>query len=309
MSNRRTILSVAVVVALGAAAMGLLWRGSMPISQNRPNSEGSAAQLQATAADERMVRDFLRLADERAPTGFPPLERFDEALETDFAARVATADARDTGDDIATTWVEEQLIIWNITPADQRGPALARSMQEFAERAMAQSGNDAWDDAGAELAARFATSLRTAADSCDEQTDLEATWLCMTRPGAAWHNDLIGIGGDFLEFGFRTGILTPEAGLTISEPMIRAIFLYRWYNSVTGVRPVEQSLTRDEYRAFLRWRIEHAAGVAAERRHQLAFEFASAFPDESDPPNADTLALTAEAAGVAPPAPTTEQER
>ncbi len=309
MLNRGTILAVVAVIITGAAAMALIWKASGPaplVPSTAPETgSGSPAAPPAATSDGEVPAPSA----DNAPTGFPPLERFDERLQEDFEARSVRA-YRDSGaDTIVTSFLDEQLLLWQLTPHEQRGTALARSMHEFAQRAMAQQGNDAWEDAGMDLARRFASALTDAAEQCTPGADVQTCWMCMVAPEATWHGELVGIGGDFVEFAFRTGLLSPETGLTVSTPMLRTIFLYRWFNAVTGVRPVEQSLTTNEYQAFLRWRIERAIGIPAARRHELAIAYAAAFPDESSPPNAETLALTADAAGVDPPLMTTEGER
>lgn len=306
MQNRRTILPVAALAIAGASAMVVLWKATEPPSP-APDTALEASGSSPGASTPTMPDNLLSPSSDTPAAGFPPLQRFDEQLELDFAARIATGARETDAATVVSSFIDEQLVIWQMTLPDQRGPALARSMNDFAQRAMAQHGNDAWEDAGAELAQRFAEALATAVASCAPAAEAQQAWACMVDSSATWHRDAVGIGGDFIEFAFRTGLLTADSGLTVSIPMLRAIFLYRWFNAVTGVRPVEQSLTPSEYRAFLRWRIEHATGIAATRRHELAIAYATAFPDESSPPNADTLALTAAAAGVDPPVMTTEE--
>jgi hypothetical protein len=280
MSRAQTVVAIVALGSVTAAGVALFMRTAPPSSiELSPGDESGATAGSGAAAQPRPGLDEPAPvpAEPAAPGDPAQLIRFDQALELEWQQRLA-AGTPSGSTEFVDAWRATYLDIWAAAAPAERPRAFARASEALAIPYFNEHGTDAYAALGTQLTTLFVPAFEATLATCRDSGG--PIWPCVVDAGQSHSQALISVAGDFVAFGMMTGLVTPDGQTTVSTPLLRAIFLYRWFGYIAASVPLEQALLPTEYRAFLRWRIEAARGVSPERRAALEAEFGAMFQED-----------------------------
>lgn len=259
-SSARWTTPVALL-ALGAIAALLVWVLRAPsVGDERDHGataeRGDGLAFPAIAYDEILAA----WADERA--SLEPVDDRTRALlfalsEANTAQALATLELLDGDPALASTAFEAELDAY----ATERG---AEGVRAAGWHAFA-----AFEEALRELLVYARAQERSVRDVLRSPTDPVAQ---KAYQGC----------GDFVVWALRQGLIDDDGAVDATPTELALLFHFRWARLASGGVPVESTLPGAEYRAVMRWRIQHA-DVPLEDRLRYIESYARMFGFEAYP--------------------------
>ncbi len=164
---------------------------------------------------------------------------------------------------------------------------------ETAARDFAQEfGPEAFLAVGRKVALDFGDRFEAWLRQCAEQK-VNPELAVLDTPRSDVANAYVDLGGLFVQFAARGGLVDTHGLVAARRPLLHAVFLQHWARALQGRFTISSWLTPEETEWTLRWRAEWQSDGAPERRIEaaLALKAVAGYPASY---NAGVLALAAD---------------